>query len=151
MAETKFTAHSYRDAAKEHLSEARFLHYNAHRYPLAHYISGVAIECILRAHGKLQDDDFTGRHGLNQLATRADFFRLARGSKTADYVSKVTEANLRWSSSHRYITEAQLVSYLKGIELDQKIKGDQLKYSSQRMYDLAEQIVGLGVLKWKNE
>lgn len=151
MADTKFTAHSYRDAAQEHLSQGRFLHYDARRFSLAHYVAGVAIECILRAHGRLRDDDFTGRHDLNQLASRADFFRLARPAKSPDYVSQVAEANLRWRSSHRYVTEAQLLSYLDSTQIDQRIQGDRLKYNSRWMYDLAEQIVGLGVLKWKSE
>ena len=151
MADTEFTAHSYRDAAQEHLSEARFLHYDAHRYYLAHYWAGVAVECILRAHGLLEDDEFTGRHDLENLANRADFFRLAREAKRSGYVAKVSEANLRWRSAHRYVTEGQLRAYLNGIGIDRKIKGDRLKYNSQRMYTLAEEIVGLGVLKWKSE
>lgn len=151
MADTEFTAQSYRDAAQEHLSEARFLHHQAHRYYLAHYWAGVAVECILRAHGLLEDDEFTGRHDLSNLASRADFFRLAREAKQSEYVAKVTEVNLRWRSAHRYVTEGQLLSYLNGIRIDRKIKGDSLKYNSQRMYTLAEEIVGLGVLKWKSE
>ena len=147
MADTKFTAQSYRDAAQEHLGQARFLHSDARQYSLAHYIAGVAIECILRAHGLRADDEFTGRHDLIQLALRADFFDLGRGAKRLDYIAEVAEANLRWRSSHRYFTQRQLRSHLNGIGVDQRIRGDKLKYNSQRMYDLAEEIVRLGELK----
>ena len=150
MADTKFTAHSYRDAAQEHLNQARFLHHNAMQYYLAHYVAGVAMECILRAHGRLADDEFTGRHDLSQLAARANYFRLAREARRPAYVALVGEANLRWRSSHRYATEAQLLSYLNGTQIDQRIRGDRLKYNSKRMYELAEQIVGLGVLAWNS-
>jgi HEPN domain-containing protein len=151
MADTEFTAHSYRDAAQEHLGQAHFLHHEARLYYLAHYWAGVAVECILRAHGLLENDEFTGRHDLGNLASRADFFRLARGARRFEYVAKVSEANLRWRSAHRYVTEGQLLAYLHGIGIDRRIKGDRLKYNSQRMYTLAEEIVGLGVLKWKSE
>ena len=150
MADTEFTAHSYRDAAQEHLSEARFLHHEARRYYLAHYWAGVAVECILRAHGLLEDDAFTSRHDLNNLASRADFFGLIRDARQSDYVAKISEANLRWRSNHRYVTEGQLLTYLNGTRIDRRIKGDRLKYNSQRMYTLAEETVGLRVLKWKS-
>lgn len=151
MADTKFTAQSYRNAAQEHLSQARFLHHQSRQYYLAHYWSGVAVECILRAHGLLEDDEFTSRHDLNNLASRADFFGLVRDAKQSDYVAKVSEANLRWRSSHRFITEDQLLAYLNSTRIDTKIKGNRLKYNSQKMYNLAEEIVGLGVLKWKSK
>jgi len=151
VAETKFTAQSYRDAAQEHLSQARFLHYDAKQYYLAHYVAGVAVECILRAHGRLTDDEFTGRHDLRQLAERARFFSLVRVEKSPNYVALIGEANLRWRSNHRYFTEGQLLSYLNDAQIDQRIRGDKLKYNSKKMYELAEQIVGLGVLKWKSE
>lgn len=150
MAKIEFTAHTYRDAAQEHLSEARILHHKARRYYLAHYWAGVAIECILRAHGLLEDDAFTSRHDLQNLASRADFFDLIRNARQLDYVAKVSEANLRWRSNHRYVTEGQLLAYLNNTEIDRRINGDKLKYNSQRMYTLAEEIVGLGVLKWKS-
>jgi len=150
MPDTKFTAHSYRDAAQEHLSQARFLHHIAKCYSLAHYWTGVAVECILRAHGLLEDDEFTSRHDLNNLASRGEFFGLVRDAKQSDYVAKVGEANLRWRSNHRYVAEGQLLAYLNSTRIDTKIKGDKLKYNSQKMYHLAEEIVGLGVLKWKN-
>ena len=151
MADTKFTAHSYRNSAQEHLGQARFLHHEAGQYYLAHFIAGLAIECILRAHGRLADDEFTSRHDLNQLAAKSDFFCLVRDARRSTYVALVVEVNLRWRSNHRYFTEGQLLSYLNGIQIDPRIRGDRLKYNSKRMYDLAEQIVGLGVMKWKSE
>lgn len=151
MAGTNFTAHTYRDAAQEHLNQARFLHYDAKRYFLAHYMAGIAVECILRAYGVLGDDDFTGRHDLKNLALRASFITIARPEKQPDYAALLDEATLRWRSSHRYYTEKQLLSYLNNTGIDQRIRGDRLKHSSQRMYNLAEQIVGVGILKWNNE
>lgn len=151
MADTNFTAQSYREAALEHLSQAQFLHSDARRYSLTHYIAGVAIECMLRAHGLRADDEFTGRHDLIQLALRANFFDLGRGAKRPEYIAEVTEANLRWRSNHRYFTQGQLRSHLNDVGVDQRIRGDKLKYNSQRMYNLAEEIVRLGELKWNKK
>lgn len=150
MADTRFTAQSYLSAAQEHLGHARLLHQQARQYFLAHYWAGVAVECILRAHGRLADDEFTSRHDLGQLASRANFFSLVRDSKQPDYIAKVNEMNLRWRSNHRYFTEGQLLTYLNGTQIDLRIHGDRLKFNSQRMYNLAEEIVGLGVLKWNS-
>jgi len=149
MAEVKFTAQSSLAAAQEHLSASRLLH-EAALYFLAHYVAGAAVECILRAYARQAEDTFTGRHDLSQLAEQGSFFSLARGEKQIGYNAKLNEVNLRWRSNQRYMTESQLLSYLNGTRLDWRVRGDRLKYNSKRMYNLAEDIVGLGVLKWKN-
>lgn len=149
MPEVKFTAQSYLEAAQEHLSASRRLHEAAFFFQ-AHYLAGLAVECILRAHARQADDTFTGRHDLSQLAAQGGFFSLARGEKQIEYDAKLNEINLRWRSNQRYMTETQLLSYLNNTRLDWRVRGDRLKYNSKRMYNLAEDVVGLGVLKWKN-
>ena len=66
MADTKFTAQSYREAALEHLGQAQFLHSEARRYSLAHYVSGVVAQMLLprkpcaKAHG-VGDSNITAK------------------------------------------------------------------------------------------
>ena len=149
MPEVKFTAQSYLAAAQEHLSASRRLHEGS-LFFLSHCIAGLAVECILRAYVRQADDTFTGRHDLSQLAAQGDFSSLARGEKRIECDAKLNEINLRWRSNQRYMTESQLLSYLNNTRLDWRVRGDRMKYNSKRMYNLAEDIVGLGVLKWKN-
>lgn len=149
MPEVKFTAQSYLAVAQEHLSVSRRLH-EASLFFLAHYIAGLAVECILRAHARQADDTFTGRHDLSHLASQSSFFGLAHSERQIEHDANLSEINLRWRSNQRYMTEAQLLSYLNNTRLDWRVRGDRMKYNSKRMYNLAEDIVGLGVLKWKN-
>jgi len=54
---------SYYTAARERIKEAQFLLENRY-YTLAMYISGLAVECILRAFRLLKDPTFDERHDL---------------------------------------------------------------------------------------
>ena len=66
------TAESYRAAAREHLERADRLH-SSEEFFLAHYVSGLAVECHLRAHLRLLTDEFDSRHDLEELAKEAEF------------------------------------------------------------------------------
>ena len=58
------------------------------------------------------------------------------------------EINTRWRANQRYMTTKMLDTYLESTGLD-KIRGDRVKFSSKRLFDLANEIVGLGVSKWE--
>jgi HEPN domain-containing protein len=68
----------YFTAAKERLKEAHFLHDNGY-YTLAMYISGLAVECMLRAFRLLKDSTFDERH---------DLWLLWKGTELANIHSK---------------------------------------------------------------
>ena len=61
-----FGASDYKIAAEEHVSAAREL-YVRQRYVLAHYVAGLAVECMLRAYRGRIDPVFYGRHDLYLL------------------------------------------------------------------------------------
>lgn len=147
-----YTAQTYYDAARLHLAGAGRL-LDEGEFFWAHYVAGVAVECILRAHGTKADSEFTGRHDLMKLAEKAAFLALPCDAKYDDYRSDLAEINQRWRSEQRFMEESQLERYLNDLSYD-KIKGSRIKYSSRRMYELmyelATRIVGLGVVKWNN-
>jgi len=70
-----------------------------------------------------------------------------RGEKQIECDAKLNEINPRWRSNQCYMTESQLLSYLNNTRLDWWVRGDRTKYNSKHLYSLAEDIVGLEVLK----
>ena len=65
-------AEIYYEAAKEHKALAQELH-EAGRYVMAHYLAGLAVECILRAYHYRLSPVFSGRHNLQTLYWDAQF------------------------------------------------------------------------------
>lgn len=73
-----FGADSYKAAAHEHVNAAREL-YNRQRYALAHYVAGLAVECMLRAYRCRIDSVFDSRHDLHDLARKSGFLDIVPG------------------------------------------------------------------------
>ena len=151
------TVQTYYNAAQFHLAAASSLLgisepnklLTKYDYFWAHYAAGLSVECILRAHGMKASSEFVGRHDLMKLAEKSAFLSLPREARYDDYRSDLVEVNERWHSDQRFMEEKQLERFLNDLGYD-KIKGDRIKYSSQRVYELATRIVGLGTVKWNN-
>lgn len=56
----------------------------------------------------------------------------------------------RWANEHRYASPSKLVRHLNLIGALTGVKGDKLKENSREMYDAAENVVGLGIRRWKD-
>lgn len=146
----RLNANDYHAAALEHLDHARRA-YDRKDYMVAHYYSGVSVECILRACAEADEQKtFYSRHDLAKLAL-AGFLDLTSGRSRREWDAKIGEVNLRWRSNHRYYSEQSLRRYLKDGELDRKVKGDPLKENSRIVRELAHEIVGFGEMKWTSK
>ena len=143
----EFSVESYRSASLEHLASARVLH-DEQRYFLAHYLSGVAVECMLRAYLRRISPEFDARHDLYQLARQSRFFDIIPYSLHEDFGAKFAVINLRWRSNHRYATEAQLYAHLTSLKADFNKKGNRFEINSRTVLNLAYDIVSLGDKKW---
>ena len=143
------TAETYRMAAKEHLGKAYWLHQNG-EYFLAHYLSGLAVECHLRAYLRRLSNEFDSRHDLRELAKEADFYVLVPQSSENEFYSAFETLNLRWRSHHRYYSERQFLDYMTEIKADFKQGGDRRKNLSRTIYDLANKIIRQGETKWNS-
>lgn len=64
------TEETYRTAAREHLERAQDL-FSSGSYYLAHYLSGLAVECHLRAWVLTKTREFDSRHDLEMLAKKS--------------------------------------------------------------------------------
>jgi hypothetical protein len=138
---------SYYTAARERIREARFLHENRY-YTLAMYISGLAVECMLRAFRLLNDPTFDERHDLwllwksTELANVHGRFYLAKIQTMLNVVVKL------WNNDYRFRSETELRAYLKKSGNSRGIKGDILKFNSGEILQASAEIIRLGAGLW---
>lgn len=153
-------AEEYRGAAYERY-EAAVSAFSGKQYSMAHYLAGIAVECMLRAYQNRRDKQFSSKHNLYNLARESRFLDLLPPER-ADLRGIFEEMSLRWHNDHRYYPERKLRSYLHdtgfsmlahyrvGAGERSTIRGDLLKQNASRMIDLASLIVELGERKWKS-
>lgn len=104
----------YREAACEMLDAAVEAH-RAARYVASHYLAGLSVECILRAHRWRINSSWDGRHVLIRLAKSARFFELVPPTAAANFQYQFGELTRRWSNDHRYASPNKLPKYLNSI------------------------------------
>ena len=139
---------SYYTAARDRIKEAQFLLENRY-YTIAMYISGLAVECILRAFRLLKNPTFDERHDLWRLWKSTELANV-HGELYHEKVQSAMDTTMAlWRNDYRFHSEAALRSYLKKIGSDRSIKGDFLKFNSKILYEAAEEIVQFGVNRWK--
>ena len=143
MADTHFTPPRYYQAAQNHLAMAKELQ-EAQQHFAAHYFAGVAIECMLRAHGAPAGGAFDSSHSLTYWGLKSELF------STGDEANRalIFEANLRWRANQRYMTPKMVDTHLHSLGLD-KIRGDWIKYSANRVLEIAAVVIETGVKEWK--
>jgi hypothetical protein len=118
-------------------------------YFASHYFSGVAIESILRALSDPKSGTFDSNHGIDYWAKKVNLQLKGSTVKQDESRAIFLELNLRWRANQRYYTAKMLDTWLYSVGLDSNLRGDRLKFSSNRMLELAEKIVFQGVTKWK--
>ncbi len=103
---------SYYTAARERIKEAQFLYENRY-YTIAMYVSGLAVECMLRAFRLLKDPSFDERHDLWLLWKNTELANV-----NSDFYDEKIYASLDvvkdlWQNDYRFRSEAELRSHLK--------------------------------------
>lgn len=138
----------YRSAALEHLNLSQRC-YERNEYFVAHYFSGIAVECMLRAYLYRVDKTWRPEHDIYNLAKDSRFFDLIPAEGQEQWGAKMSILNLRWRSNHRFFSEDALKKYLNGIGATRSVRGNVLKENARVVRNLAQEIVGLGETKWK--
>lgn len=143
------TEKTYRDAAKEHLERAQNL-FNDGSYFLAHYMSGLAVECHLRAWRYRATKEFESRHDLRLLAKESGFNNLIPTARDKEFSSMFGVLNLRWRSNHRYYSERQLLDYWSSSEVKAEfnVRGERWKNAARTILDYSYEIIKQGEIKW---
>ncbi len=140
-------AETYREAAQEHSILATELH-DAGHYVMAHYVAGLAVECILRAYRYRIGPVFDARHNLEALYAAADFGAVIAPDQEASVQTALAEVVRRWSNSHRFRSEQSLREYLKKANLGRT--GKYVRESSRRIVNAAVVVVDQGELHWND-
>ncbi len=141
------TAESYRIAAIEQLARAQD-QFDGGSYYLTHYLSGLAVECHLRAWLRRRTDQFDPRHDLELLARESGFYSEVSSGRVSEFSSVFTMANKRWRSNHRYYTERQLLDYLTSIKAEFGSRGDRWKNLARTLLNCAHKVIKEGEAKW---
>lgn len=145
----KVTEESYRIAAINHVSAAQDLVEEA-QYPLAAYLSGLAVECMLRAYSHRINSAFDARHDLRLWYQRCKFDAIIPEDRAEDISSALALVVAQWNNSQRYYSAELLRAEWKRAELDRGIRGNFVKERTRRIVDAAWEIVTLGEEQWKN-
>lgn len=144
----------YLHAGQQRLEEARRLH-EAGRYAGAIYLSGAALECVMRAYrGRTHPHEaFEGRHDLRKLLKESGvlgFVGVNEGRALAAYIGDVWS---RWKNNYRYISDERLRAEFRRLKLDRPFPRDSdwLKANSERTWNSAAEVVALGVRRWPSK
>ncbi|MDO8587381.1 MAG: HEPN domain-containing protein [Armatimonadota bacterium] len=144
------TENTYRIAAREHLARAQD-QLGSGSYFLAHYLSGLAVECHLRAWLLRRTKKFDSRHDLEHLARESGFYEVVPSERASDFSAVLTTVNERWRSNHRYYSERQLLNYLTEIKAEFKARGERWKNLARTLLNCAYEIVNEGEAKWNRK
>ncbi|MBE0535291.1 MAG: HEPN domain-containing protein [Phycisphaerae bacterium] len=142
-----FNASDYLAAAREHVDSARRL-YDIRFYVLAHYVAGLAVECLLRAYRSRVSKTFDERHDLMEIFKKSGFGDIVPDSQRERIGAAIGDVVSRWQNDHRYRSEESLRRYLKKKKLNLKIKGDFVKENSRRIVNAAWDLVTIGAKAW---
>lgn len=145
-----FRAEHYLDTARERVFSAVRL-YEISRYSVAIYLSGVAVECLLRAYILRETKEFESRHDLTDLMRKSSIADFIPPQQTREFGVYLTTVWRRWKNNYRYASISRLSSEFRDIGLFSGIKGDPLKENARVTILATEKIISAGVLAWNSK
>ena len=146
----RHTADSYLEAAQEQAEVARTLHQEQH-FAAAHYWSGVAVECLLRAYRVRINPEFSSRHDLAGLVQSAHFYDFVPPQYAEATAANLQAVCARWNNAYRYCSSRAVGEELGRRNLDANVALDQqLEHSSGVIVSAAINLVELGVRRWNS-
>ena len=143
------TSQVYVVAAEEHVTAA-FKLLELREFVLAHYVAGLALECIVRAYRTRMTRVFDERHDLYELARAAGFFSLFPPHRTESLSAAFGTVVAQWINTHRFRSEDSLRKFLTERKLFSGIKGDLLYGRTRLIVNAAFDLVTLGVVEWES-
>jgi HEPN domain-containing protein len=143
----EFNAEQYKAAAERHAETLQRL-YELSYYVLATYVSGVAVESILRAYRCRRNPEFDSRHDLYELLKKSGLKDILVTHDFIELNKAVNEVAVRWTNGHRYRSSNGLRAFLRAANLHRGIKGDFVKENARRTVYAAVKAVRIGVEQW---
>jgi HEPN domain-containing protein len=153
----------YFQAGLERLRQAQALYDRGDSYALAMYVTGVSVECLLRAFKMLRDPTFDEKHDLRRLFKASGMLSIdpailqAKGLSEAEaeghfreLQAAVTAVCDLWSNGYRFASEKRLRAHLRNRRLERGSKGDLLKANALLMLRAAGRFHNKGGFQWKS-
>ncbi len=153
----------YYQVAQERIAQAEHLYNEGSSYALAMYVSGLAVESLIRAFKLRRDSTFDEKHDLERLFKASGMLDvepailaangvLDRDSKNyvRELQSALTEVARIWLNSFRFASEARMRAYLKRSLLDRGIRGDYLKANCGLLLNAAKRFIRKGSQQWNS-
>ena len=144
----RFSADDYHWAAQERVSSARRLH-DTKDHAAAVYWAGIGVECILRAYRVRTDPEFDSRHDLSDLLKLSGLESFVPEKRRQEVAAALGDVWSRWKNDYRYASADRLLRAWRTAGLTLGIRGDPLKENARIVVEAAEELVGLGVARWK--
>jgi HEPN domain-containing protein len=138
---------SYREAAKEHLGRAEN-EFERGDYFLSHYLSGLAVECHLRAYLMRHAPEWEPRHDIRALAKKSGYAKIASAELSARLSENITVVASRWRSNHRYFSEREFLDFMTILRAEFNKKGDRRKNQARTLFNAAFEIIERGEKQW---
>lgn len=123
---------------------------DAGQHPLASYLAGLAVECMLRAYSHRIAGEFDARHDLRLWYKRSKFDVFVPASRSDEISLAIALVIGQWNNSQRYYSLELLRAEWKSAGLSRSIRGDFVKECTHQLVDAAWTIVSLGEEQWKN-
>ena len=139
----RISAETYIRAAEERIRQAREL-VRPDQYALAHYLAGVAVECVIRAFRVRANAHFDAKHHLPNLIKQSEFYDFLSPRVAPQVAASVFEVERRWDNLHRYRDVSALRHWLTERRLHQGVRGDVVKHSRDAIVEAALDIVTKG-------
>lgn len=144
-----FDEQSYRRAADENLSRAQE-QFNSGSYFLSFYLSGLAVECHLRAWRHLQVQGFEHNHNLLYLAEETGFLAMIRGKGTERFSAAFSFLSKTWRNYHRFCAERQFYQNMGEKGVEKRSMGSGWKEAIARTaLNSAYEVFKQGEARWK--
>lgn len=143
----QFPPEHYFDASQERLTDAARLHSEG-RFVASVYMSGVAVECMLRAYRTRDDPEFDSRHDLKSLMTASGIMDFIKDHERRQFAAHLGTVWQLWRNSLRYAEQSRFDKSIRPLE--PKRKGSPAKWASSEVHESATYVITRGVLRWNS-
>lgn len=111
----QFPPQHYFDASQERLTDAARLHSEG-RFVASVYMSGVAVECMLRAYRTREGPAFDSRHDLRRLMTASGIMSFIKDHEGRSFAAHLGTVWRFWRNNLRYAELSRFEKHLRSLE-----------------------------------
>ena len=142
------SAEHYRAASRERIAAARN-EYEAERYADCIYLSGLAVESMLRAYRCRKNSEFDSRHDLADLLKSSGLEGFVPKKRRQQVAALLGEVWSRWKNNYRFASNDRLATAFRDLGLFHGLSGNPLKANALTILESGFELVGIGDSRWQ--